>query len=432
MQIIKPRYELTNARLLRGWTEADVAERLHPSPSAETVRRWESGTQTPRADIIGQLCKLFRVTHPRELNLDAQFNASITHCREDELIAMLELYDRRQLLSVLSRLSMFAGIDLTALFSTTIVAPEKLLNVCRALIGQCWNLLNRKGEVIADSLLSVCMSELESLATHSSKYQQEAAALVVEAKIIQIKIATHKMDYKRRLSLGSEAVLLGEMSGDENLHVTAIGWHANTYVNCFSQPEVSLAILNNILPRLNDTAPLNRADIYMELAKAHALDEKDMDEGATKARDYIELAHSVMPENPELSPIFRLIDLGKAELNMREGKTYLTLAKRFPTHKEYGQKAHDIFAAASAENFLSAANQSGTLLHRADAARAIGNMDDYLDSLTEGARIVRQIDSHRGIAHAIRILQKAPRGWRNEQRYIELRKIMTPNIFAHR
>jgi hypothetical protein len=344
---------------------------------------------------------------------------------------MLELYDRRQLLNVLSRLSMFAGIDLTAL-SATVIAPEKLLNVCRALIGQCRTLLNRNGEAIADSLLSVCMPELESLATHSSKYQQEAATLAIEAKILQILIATRKMDYERRLALGSEAVLLGEMSGDRDLHATAIVWHANTYVNCFSQPETSLAILNNALPRLNDNAPLNKADTYLELARVHALDEKNMDEEATKVRDYLELAHNAMPDNPELSPIFRLIDLGKGELDLREGKTYLTLAKRFPTHKEYGQKAHDIFNTATEEKYVNVANKDETLIYRADAARAIGNMDDYLDSLTEGAHIVRQIDSHRGIAHAIRVLQKAPRGWRNEQRYIELRKIMTPNIFAHR
>src|SRR5262249_28043450 len=103
MQTGKPRYELTNARLLKGWDEAEVARRMSPSPRAKGVRGGKAGIKTPRADMIGELCRIFKVAHPKELNLDAQFNTSTTQCREDEILPMLAHYDRRQLLELFSK-----------------------------------------------------------------------------------------------------------------------------------------------------------------------------------------------------------------------------------------------------------------------------------------------------------------------------------------
>src|SRR5215469_5957063 len=144
-----------------------------------SVARWENGTQTPQAHFIGKLCEVFTVK-PVELNLDAEFNDNAsTHWREDDILEMLRTYDRRQLLELLAQLPVFAGVDLTVLFSTTVVAPEKLLHVSHAVIDGCWDMLGQQVTAIADGLLSTCVSELESLATHSSKYQQEAATLIV-------------------------------------------------------------------------------------------------------------------------------------------------------------------------------------------------------------------------------------------------------------
>ena len=154
----RPRYELDNACVIKGWNDADLATRLDPKVNAETVRRWRTGEQTPYKYHITQMCVLFDVKHPKELNLDAQFNAS-TQYREDEIIAMLYNYDRRRLLEIFSKLPAFAGIDLTVLFSTTVIAPEKLLNVCRVVIKKCWNFLTKMAMTLLVSFFRhVCLN----------------------------------------------------------------------------------------------------------------------------------------------------------------------------------------------------------------------------------------------------------------------------------
>ncbi len=66
MELIKPRYELINARCRKGWTEVELAERIKPKPNVETVRRWEAGIRTPQPHFIEQLCDLFGAKHPKE------------------------------------------------------------------------------------------------------------------------------------------------------------------------------------------------------------------------------------------------------------------------------------------------------------------------------------------------------------------------------
>jgi hypothetical protein len=137
-----------------------------------------------------------------------------------------------------------------------------------------------------------------------------------------------------------------------------------------------------------------------------------------------------MPDNPEADPLYRLIELGDAEFGMREGKTYLILARRFPTQKEYAQRAHGIFAESTSKQFLDGVNDGGMLIIRADAARALGDMHDYLNCLEEGLPRARQTGNQRQITKVIAVLQKAPRKWRNEKQYKDLeaiiQEIMTP------
>src|SRR5436309_7668176 len=107
---------------------------------------------------------------------------------------------------------------------------------------------------------------------------------------------------------------------------------------------------------------------------------------------------------------------------MREGKMYLILARRFPSQKKYAERAHDIFVESASRQFLNRINLGGMLIYKADAARAIGNMNDYLDCLTEGLCIALQIGSNREMTHAIAVIQSCPPRWRNEQKYKDLQK----------
>jgi hypothetical protein len=209
----------------------------------------------------------------------------------------------------------------------------------------------------------------------------------------------------------------------------AIGWHSNTYFN-YNQPETAIAILNKALPYLNNVSLLNKSSTYMELFRACALDEKDDDKEAAKARDYVELARMAMPENPESDPLYRCIGVGQSELDKYEGKMYLILAKRFPSQKEYGQKAFDSLVKATTKEAMDTGHRCDALIHQAEAARCINNMPYYLNCLEEGLRIAIYGGYQDLITKIILALQKTPRKWRNEQRYKDLdaiiREIMNP------
>jgi hypothetical protein len=420
----RPRYELDNACVMKGWNDADLAARLDPKVNAETVRRWRTGEQTPYKYHITQMCVLFEVKHPKELNLDAQFNAS-TQSREESIAVY-----RRELFEHLRAASIVAGVDPVVLLHATVDDPKEFLRACRVVLDECWDFYDQSRYTLADSTITVLMPGLRDLAMQKSPHQHNAASLAIEAKVLQINIATMKEDYERRVLLGSDIVVISETSGDKNLHAMALGWHGNTYVNCYFIPETAIAIYKSALSCLNDVSPLNQADVYMGLATACALDEKDTDKEAKKAREYVALARLAMPDNPEADPLYPVIGTGQAELDMREGKMNLILARRFPSQKEYAQRAHGIFVGATGKQFLDRMDLGGTLIYRADAARSIGDMRDYFDSLEEGLPIVQQIRGDREITHAIAALQNTPRGWRNEKRYQDLdaivREIMTP------
>jgi hypothetical protein len=134
-----------------------------------------------------------------------------------------------------------------------------------------------------------------------------------------------------------------------------------------------------------------------------------------------------LPEHPELDPLYHIICTGQSELDQREGRVYLMLAEKFPANKEYAQLAHAAYMKSTGKPSLSVRYRSQALIHKAQAACIIADMDGYLDCLEEAVPIVRQIDSKQQIAQAVTVIQKAPRQWRNEQRYKELRKILTPS-----
>src|SRR5437667_1967044 len=178
---------------MKGWNDADLAARLDPKVNAETVRRWRTGEQTPYKYHITQMCVLFEVKHPKELNLDAQFNA-LTQSRE-ETIAVY----RREFFEYLRATSIVAGVEPVVLLNATVDDPKEFLHACRVVLDECWNLYAQDCNALADNIITSFMPSLRELAMKPSPSQHEAASLALEAKVLQIGIATGKEDYKRRV-----------------------------------------------------------------------------------------------------------------------------------------------------------------------------------------------------------------------------------------
>ncbi len=417
-KLIRPRYKLINARRRRGWEQADVAAALD-HVAVSTIVHWEDGTKNPHAHYVKKLCDLFGVEDVADLDLQIEFNAPAQN--REETIAVY----RREFFEYLQATAIVAGVEPVVLLSATVDDPKEFVGACRVVLDECWDQRNHQNRsALADNTITTLMPSLRELAMKPSSSQHEAASLALEAKVLQIGIATKKEDYRRRVSLGSDMVLIGKTSGDKNLHVMALGWHGNTYVNCYFQPETAIAIYKSSLPFLTDVSPLNQADIYMGLAAACALDEKDTDKEAKKARDYIELARGAMPDNPEADQLYPLIRTGQTELDWREGETNLILVRRFPSNKEYAQRAYESLMKSASQEAMSTDYRGGILIKQAEAALCIRNRDQFFDGLEEGIHIAIQTGNQRQISKAVAVLQKTLRGWRNEKRYQDLDAIV--------
>ena len=421
--MMEERWKLQNACIYEGLSYQDLAEKL--GVDVGTVSRWMDGTTRPSAEFAGKMCKRFHAKHPSDLDLHAEFPHTPTHRREDKLLTMLDPLDRRQLMSLLSKLSTFAGIDLVTLnaaLSGSLVAPDDLLYVGRTVVDHCWNLLDQGSFFEIDNLLLPLVSKLHPIASRASQHKEQAASLALEATIIQMLMASHTMNYKRRVTLGEAAIQYGELSGNDNLYILALGGHGITYTDCYQQPGQAIAILQKATPLFDSTSPLNQTDISTGLAIACALDKDE-----TNARNYIEQARVAMPENPQLDPLYRIIELEHSELAQREGQIYLILAKKFRSQKaEYGKLAYDALVSAMNQLPPSMRYQGKVLINKADAARLIGNIDDHFNSLQEGANIAFQVGSEKQKTKALYVLNNTPRSWRTDARYIELRKLLTP------
>lgn len=69
-------------RLVRGWTQADLAKRLQLSEKA--IKNWERGISKPSVTNVVSLAKLFCVSADYLLGLDKRNPIYIDHLPEDE------------------------------------------------------------------------------------------------------------------------------------------------------------------------------------------------------------------------------------------------------------------------------------------------------------------------------------------------------------
>ncbi len=399
------RTRLIAARETVGLTQAELADKIKYSRDA--LSTWERGEAAPGNNAILTLCRYFG-KNPADLDLASELS-------ESELAMLQELLknkkaNRRQALAILS-LPAFAGIDFATL-GNPLISREASLNLCRVAIKGCWYLVDHGGYTEASDILKECEGALSEVATRS-KHQGMAATLAVEGKIIQVIIAGHTLDHRGREQLGQDLVDIAEMSGDADIHAMALGWHGDTYKRCLFQPKTAQAIFNDAL-KCGDISLLNKADIYSNLALAYALDQNQK-----KARKYIELAKTTMPDHPEFDPLYHVIRTGQSEIDQRVGRVYLILAGSFPK-EDYAQMAYDASVESLDKPSLSLTHRGLVLIQMADAARGVGKLDEFFSALRDGIPIAFQLDSKRDKDAALKALGKTPPEWKNDRRYKDL------------
>ena len=99
---------------------------------------------------------------------------------------------------------------------------EEFLAHCTASITTCWYLLRGYEFGVVEQALSHYVPTLETLAYQPSKYQEIAAHLAAQARLLASLLALHQNNIPSKEHHCKQAVQLGQLAHDENLHVQAL------------------------------------------------------------------------------------------------------------------------------------------------------------------------------------------------------------------
>jgi len=341
---------------------------------------------------------------------------------------------RRQFIEALATFGgakLFGDVSL-ALVSSPAVAPDEYIKQCSVIIDECWQWLTNGEFYKVERALNTHMPTLPRFANTISPYQDTAANLAVQANIMQIILATHKLDYVARVSYCVEAVRFGALSGDRNLYALALYWQGDTYTYCYNRPQTAISHLNDALSNLEDNALLSSA-IYSDLSIAHAQDkdEANAEENETNALKYAVMARQAMPTYPNLDPFRQYIRIGSSELDQFEGKTYLYLAERFPG-KGYAKLAYDAFERSVSKLAVTKSKLGQAYIRKADAARALGDMGEFVKCWTDGFLIAIETGSMNRLTQAHKAILGIPEKWQRETTIQGLQKDISQALIVAR
>ena len=469
-----PRYKLKEARIQAKLSQSAFADLVGAERKA--VNYWERGTQEPRDCYRQEIRKKLNNNDPdlftnypegvyppgctisSATDICPQLDTSqqlITPCQVTANHAILESTDpspfvipgsvkgfrefmelvRRQFIEALAKFGLtasFGGLSL-GLVSSPSVDPEEYLSLVGASIGTWCQWLNQGNYGELERVLLKNAPVLKRLANTISPFQSMAAPLAVKAMIMQTILANLNFDYVGREIVCAEAVHCGQLSGNSRILALALMWQGGTYIYCYHQPQIAIPILHDALSSLDDeaslarngtqqrersllsTPSLSRSAIYIDLSVAYAQDkdESNAKENESNARMYAELARMTMPDYPELDSLYPYIHYGLSELDQIEGMSLLYSAER-TCNRRYAQLAYDIFEKSISKQAMNQAYLGQAYIRRADAARVLGDMNGFVEDLTEGFHIGDEIKSLKRLYQASGVISNTPSEWKRE------------------
>lgn len=351
---------------------------------------------------------------PLQVYIDQEMGGFEAMVQQHPGEADYELSRRQALITIAALPASLFSWRLPGPFSDS--AVEEFLPQCAASITACWHLLRGKGFAVAQEVLSQYVPMLMTIALHPSKYQQGAARLATQAKILQAILTMHQLNSAGREMHCHEAVRCARLSGDCRLLAAALMYLGYTYSYCCRPrlPEKALPLFQEALAVLGNEDSLLRSDICMGLADASAQCKEE-----AQALHYMELAQNHFPTHPEQDPSFIYADCGLDTLYQWEGRMCLDLAEHYPD-RGYQQQAWDALVKSTAVPALTARAANETMIYRADAARLLGDLPVYSDCLLEGAQLATALGSQKRYDEALEVFQRTPQRWWREQRVLML------------
>jgi transcriptional regulator with XRE-family HTH domain len=384
-----------------GLTQDLLAEEIGSSRPA--VGKWVRGEAVPHAPMAKKLAqRLGYEGDPYDLFKPEPEPEQTTQ----EQIAMdyLKTLDRRQLLALLATLPQLKDVDFSQLGAGA-QPPDEFLSQCNAAISGCYELMRNGSMAAIDNILVQFLPRLSGLASNPSEFQEVAASLAVQSKVLQAFMETRRGNFTARKLLCLEAVKFGELSGDNIALVSALNIQGDTYIYCYRQPKRAIPIFEEALSKGNSDTLTKHGVLYANLSIAYAqLGDED------RARDFIGQARKF---RGTLEP---------SALDRYDGRVFSYLAEHFPG-KDYAQRAYEAF-----EQSLDTSSPEGigyhsqTLIHKANACLFLGKLDEYTVCLENGMQIALRINSEELQSKATTTYGKAEH-WVNERRYIELGRL---------
>jgi hypothetical protein len=101
-------------------------------------------------------------------------------------------------------------------------------------------------------------------------------------------------------------------------------------------------------------------------------------------------------------------------------------------NSDYAQLAHDALEKSTNLQAMSRDSLVGFLVKKADAARAIGAMDHFVDCLKGGLATALEINSKRRVSEAHDVMSRIPEKWQRETSVQDLQKDISHAIVVAR
>lgn len=449
----QPKSKLQAARNRKMWTMEELAEQV--GVDVQTIYRWESGLQRPRAYALRKLLAVFGVSaeelglgsvsgqrSPSPLSgetvleertpgalahqgmpLSAQ-SASVLRLTPEQAVVLLPLlkegesmaYDprKRQTLkhlayaiegflavsaapaALLDGLSLLPGSSAKAIDETTI-------DHFHTMVTLCWRLLKGNELLAVAYLLPTFLPELEVLAQSPSRQQHVLAESAAQGNILAGLSATLQLDHVASEAYCKKAIAWSRVAGDRTLEAAALKHLAVKYFD-LKYPRKTLQTYQEVLPFIEAVSPLMQSRTYLGLAAAYAQMNQEQD-----ALRYLGMAQESFPLLPEDDPSFAYADCGPSSLNHYGGLIYLDLGQP--------QKAWETFAGIEALKHQIVIPERTILeIENCQAEAAVAQRDLELASshIQSGVAGAQRLNSERRFADVFAVYKEMRLVWPHE------------------
>lgn len=457
--MIIPNEKLQRARLEKRWSVAVASRRV--GVSINTFNRWERGLQIPQLATLNQLMEAFEmsaedlgfgyVISPHGYSVFPQKKAeneppNVEEVMEDAALVVTspapEASMAEQAVSVsysmkssrpphvqpassaqaeeerFSRRQVIAALIGTpaAVFCTrqgdnlSLLRVDEILTVCASHIPLCWQLYFEGGQAEVERVLTDYITQLSTLARHSSPYQKRAATLLSQAYQLASLLATQRQDYGAASTAAQQGLCYGELAGDPNLQTASHIRQALVYFY-LKRPRQRLQAYQSALRLAPSTSPLLQGRTYVGMAEVCSKLGQE-----NEARHFLELAQQTFPEQAEGDPNYSYTHFSFTSVSTFEGMMYLNLDQPGQAWQSFERIDRAISAGPVPNRLELTVNQAAVTC-------ALGELEQTCQYLGIAVPMARELGSHLRVDASYEIYERMLEKWGDEQPVKELEEL---------